>query len=42
MLLIEVIPAFEQPDDDVLADLVASVEYWREALDRRGVLVSEA
>jgi sugar phosphate isomerase/epimerase len=42
VLLIEVIPAFEQPDDDVLADLVASVEYWREALDRRGVLVSEA
>ena len=38
VLLLEVIPAFEQPDDDVLADLVASVDYWREALDRRAVL----
>ncbi len=37
-LVLEVIPAFEQPDDEVLDDLVASVEYWREALDRRGVL----
>ena len=39
-LILEVIPAFEQPDDDVLDDLVASVEYWRESLDRRGVLAS--
>lgn len=37
-LMLEVIPAFEQPDDEVLDDLVASVDYWREALDRRGVL----
>jgi len=37
-LMLEVIPAFEQPDDDVLDDLVASVDYWREALGRRGVL----
>ena len=37
-LILEVIPAFEQPDDDVLGDLVESVDYWREALDRRGVL----
>jgi sugar phosphate isomerase/epimerase len=37
-LLLEVIPPFEQPDDDVLDDLARSVEYWREALDRRGVL----
>lgn len=37
-LVLEVIPPFEQPDDDVLADLVASVDYWREALERRGVL----
>ncbi|MDP9250752.1 MAG: TIM barrel protein, partial [Chloroflexota bacterium] len=37
-LLLEVIPPFEQPDDEVLDDLLRSVEYWREALDRRGVL----
>jgi hypothetical protein len=36
-LILEVIPAFEQPDDSVVDDLVASVAYWREALDRRGV-----
>ena len=37
-LILEVIPAFEQPDDEVLDDLAASADYWREALDRRGVL----
>jgi hypothetical protein len=37
-LVLEVIPAFEQPDGDVVDELVASVDYWREALDRRGVL----
>jgi D-erythrulose 1-phosphate 3-epimerase len=37
-LLLEVIPPFEQPDDDVLDDLARSVEYWREALDSRDVL----
>jgi sugar phosphate isomerase/epimerase len=37
-LILEVIPAFEQDDDAVLDDLIASVEYWREALARRGVL----
>jgi hypothetical protein len=36
-LLLEVIPAFEQPDADVLDDLEASVDHWREALIRRGV-----
>lgn len=36
-MILEVIPAFEQPDDAVLDDLVASVDYWREALARRGV-----
>ncbi len=36
-LIIEVIPAFEQDDQEVLDGLVASVDYWREALDRRGV-----
>lgn len=39
-LMLEMIPPFEQPDDEVLDDLVASVDYWREALDRRGVLAS--
>ena len=37
-LILEVIPAFEQDDDAVLRDLVMSVDYWREALSRRGVL----
>lgn len=37
-LILEVIPPFEQDDGAVLDDLVASVEYWRDALDRRGVL----
>jgi D-erythrulose 1-phosphate 3-epimerase len=36
--IVEVIPPFEQADDGVIDDLVASVDYWREALDRRGVL----
>jgi D-erythrulose 1-phosphate 3-epimerase len=34
---LEVIPSFEQDDDEVIDDLVASVDYWREALARRGV-----
>jgi sugar phosphate isomerase/epimerase len=38
-LLLEVIPPFEQPDDAVLDDLARSVDYWREALSRRSVLV---
>lgn len=42
VLILEVIPAFEQPDQAVVDDLVASVEYWREALDRRGVLAAPA
>lgn len=37
-LILEVIPPFEQPDDDVVDDLAASVDYWRDALARRGVL----
>lgn len=40
-LLLEVIPAFEQPDHEVLNDLGASVDYWREALARHGVLAAE-
>lgn len=39
-LILEVIPPFEQHDDDVLDDLVASADYWRDALERRGVLAS--
>ena len=33
-LVLEVIPSFEADDDRVLAELVESVAYWREALDR--------
>ncbi|MFL5754813.1 MAG: sugar phosphate isomerase/epimerase family protein [Chloroflexota bacterium] len=39
-LILEVIPPFEQDDDEVVDDLVASVDYWRDALVRRGVLGS--
>jgi sugar phosphate isomerase/epimerase len=36
-LVLEVIPPFEAADDEVLADLVTSVDYWRAALrDREG------
>jgi sugar phosphate isomerase/epimerase len=37
-LFLEVIPPFEQDDDAVIDDLASSVEYWREALARRGVI----
>lgn len=37
VLVLEVIPPFEQEDEAVLDDLRASVDYWREALARRGV-----
>lgn len=36
-LVLEVIPPFEQDDATVVDDLRASVDYWREALARRGV-----
>jgi hypothetical protein len=39
-LVLEVIPPFEQDDGAVLDDLVASVDYWREALVRRGALTA--
>ena len=42
VLILEVIPPFEQDDDAVLDDLVASVDYWREALARRGVAADDA
>jgi sugar phosphate isomerase/epimerase len=38
VLLLEVLPPFEQDDDEVLDDLAASVGYWQDALARRGVL----
>jgi sugar phosphate isomerase/epimerase len=37
-LVLEVIPPFEQDDDAVLNDLAESVEYWRQAFARHGVL----
>ena len=37
VLILEVIPPFEQDDAAVLDDLVASVGYWREALARNGL-----
>ncbi|MFN8629728.1 MAG: TIM barrel protein [Chloroflexota bacterium] len=37
-LFLEVIPPFEQDDDQLLDDLDASIDYWRAALTRRGVL----
>jgi hypothetical protein len=40
-LLLEVIPPFEQDDDAVLDDLRVSVDYWREALARRGVAAED-
>ncbi len=36
-LILELIPAFEQADDEVLDDLAASVDHWREALARWGL-----
>jgi hypothetical protein len=40
-LVLEVIPPFEQDDGSVLDDLAASVDYWREALARRGLAGDE-
>jgi hypothetical protein len=34
-LILEIIPAFEQDDDQALADIRQSAEYWRDALTRR-------
>ena len=34
-LILEVIPPFEQDDDEVVAELEESVAYWRAALARR-------
>jgi D-erythrulose 1-phosphate 3-epimerase len=37
LLILEVIPAFEQDDEQVLADLRASAELWQAALTERGM-----
>jgi D-erythrulose 1-phosphate 3-epimerase len=37
-LVLEIIPPFEQDDDAVLSDLAESVDYWRQALLRHGML----
>ena len=37
VLILEVIPAFERDDGAVLDDLVASADYWRDALVRHGL-----
>jgi sugar phosphate isomerase/epimerase len=41
VLILEVIPPFEAEHDRVLDDLTASVEYWREALDRQPLLARD-
>ena len=37
LLVLEVVPAFEQDDEQVLADLRASAELWKAALTERGI-----
>jgi sugar phosphate isomerase/epimerase len=36
-LIFEIIPGWEDPDDQVVRDLQASLGYWRRALDQRGL-----
>ncbi len=36
-LILEVIPSWQQPDDELRADLAASAEYWRRAIADRGL-----
>ena len=36
-LIFEIIPGFEDPDDQVIADLLVSVDLWRSAIDARGL-----
>ena len=33
-LLFEIIPSFEQDDDEVLAELIESTRYWQAALEK--------
>jgi hypothetical protein len=37
LLILEVIPAFEADDRQVISDLCASAEVWRAALAERGL-----
>jgi sugar phosphate isomerase/epimerase len=37
ILMLEIIPSWQQPDDELRADLVASVDYWRRAMAERGL-----
>ncbi len=36
-LMLQMVPPFEQADEAMLEDLVVSVAYWREAIERRGL-----
>jgi sugar phosphate isomerase/epimerase len=36
-LIFEIIPGFEDPDDEVIAGLATSVDQWRTAIDARGL-----
>ena len=36
-LIFEIIPGFEDPDDQVITDLRTSVDLWRNAIDTRGL-----
>ncbi|MGH2512143.1 MAG: sugar phosphate isomerase/epimerase family protein [Candidatus Limnocylindrales bacterium] len=37
ILMLEVIPSWQQPDDELRAELAASVDYWRRAIIGRGL-----
>jgi len=36
-LILEMIPGWEESDDQLRADLAASADYWRTAIDGRGM-----
>ena len=37
LLILEIIPGWEDPDDQVVRDLQASVELWRNAIAAHGI-----
>ena len=41
-LILEMIPGWEESDDQLRADLAASADYWRAAIDGRGMAASAA
>ena len=41
-LILEMIPGWEQPDDELRADLVATADYWRAAIAERGLAAGAA